>query len=289
MSEGSKDTAAKASAAAVGALVGTAIAGPAGAMVGAAAGPFLEPIMSRVWDELASDSRTSTEQVLIEASVHSGLTPEEFSDRISRDGTSRLLGGIAFSAGSRTRNKDKIRGLGRALSDGILADDDARIDETHLILRAIDDLETPHIAVLDLLVNYYQGAAYFDGRTDPPERVDPNRRAPDGGPIRPRWTQRDLDTARPGFHGSVPSLLGTLQRHGLAVAEQDIKKVLEQYQKDVRKAADSKSARPPRAEFKTRDLETRWKATDLGSHVLDYLLKEQADADHGPSAASTDR
>jgi hypothetical protein len=258
-------------------------------MVGAAAGPFLEPIMLRVWDELASDSRASTEQVLVEASVHSGLTPEEFADRISRDETSRLLGGIAFSAGSRTRNKDKIRGLGRALSDGILADDDARIDETHLILRAIDDLETPHIAVLDLLVNYYPGSGYFDGRWEPPTRIDPDRRAPGEGPIRTRWTEHDLDVARPGFHGSVPSLLGTLQRHGLAVTEQDIKKVLEQYQKDVRKAANSKSARPPQPEFKTRDLETRWKATDLGSHVLDYLLKEQTDADPGPSAASTDR
>lgn len=88
-------------------------------------------------------------------------------------------------------------------------------------------------------------------------------------------------------------MLGTLQRHGLAVAEQDIKKVLEQYEKDVRSAADSKSARPPRAEFKMRDLATRWKATDLGSHVLDYLLKEQTgvrhDADPRTYPASTDR
>lgn len=207
--------------------------------------------------------------------MHTGSTPEEFADQIRQDEHRRLLGGIAFSAGSRTRNKKKIRGLGRALADGVLAEDDAKIDEAHLILRAIDDLEAPHIAVLDRLVNYRPGVYAGDQEYRASSRLEDGPRDSWLPKARPSWTVHEFDRANPGLRGSIPSLLGTLQRHGLAVDVQDVKKVLERYQKDVRDAAlrsFGRNARQP--EFRTQDLKTRWNATDLGEHVLDYLLAE---------------
>ncbi|MFD2793819.1 hypothetical protein ACFS27_09720 [Promicromonospora vindobonensis] len=279
MSEGTKDAVSKAAAAGLGALAGAAVAGPAGAVLGATAGSMLEPVMRRVWDELASDSQASAEQVLVEASSYSDKTPDEFADSIRQDEVRRLLGGIAFAAGSKTRNKDKIRGLGRALADGVLADDDARLDETHLILGAMDDLEAPHITVLDFLVNYYPGRVWQGEQTQPPRRVKDDSSTHGRPDTRPRWKVFELEFARPGFRGSLQSLLGTLQRHGLAVPEQDVKNVLDRYQRDAKTAAmlslNSTGPGPSEAKFRTENLETRWSATGLGAHVLNYILAEQ--------------
>ncbi|MFD7026129.1 hypothetical protein [Promicromonospora sukumoe] len=278
MSEDTKDVVTKAAAASLGALAGSAVAGPAGGMLGAAAGPMLEPIMRRVWDELASDSRTSAEQVLVEASSYSNKRPDELAESIRQNEERRLLGGLAFAAGSRTRNKDKIRGLGRALADGVLADDDARLDETHLILRAMDDLEAPHITVLDFLVNFYPGKVWQGEQTEPPMRIEDDPSAGDRSDSRSRWKVLELEFARPGFRGSVQSLLGTLQRHGLAVSEQNIGNVLKRYQDDASKAAllslDRTAPATGAARFRTRDVEPRWSATVLGAHVLDYIINE---------------
>lgn len=275
MSEGAKDAVTKAAAAGLGALVGATVAGPGGAVLGGAAGAMLEPVMRQVWDELASDSQASARQVLAEASSYSSKTPHEFADRIRQDEERRLLGGIAFAAGSRTRNKDKIRALGRALADGVLADDDARLDETRLILRAMDDLEAPHITALDLLVNYRPGTIWMGEQTQPPRRIE-NEPSAHGRPdTRSRWRVLELEFARPGYRGSIQSLLGTLQRHGLAVSEQDVKGVLDRYQKDAKTAALLSLTGTGEAKFDTRDLESRWSATALGASVLDYILAKR--------------
>lgn len=240
---------------------------------------MLEPVMRQVWDELASDSQASAGQVLVEASSYSNKAPDEFAEIIRQDEERRLLGGIAFAAGSRTRNRDKIRGLGRALADGVLADDDARLDETHLILRAMDDLEAPHITVLDFLVNYYPGTVRQGEQTHPPRRVKDDPRTHERADTHSRWKVYELEFARPGFRGSAQSLLGTLQRHGLAVSEQDVRGVLERYQRDARTAAllslNRTGPGPGEAKFSTRDLVTHWSATALGAHVLDYILTKQ--------------
>lgn len=280
MPEGAKDVATKASAAAIGSLIGTAV-GPIGAFVGAAVGPLLEPIMARVWDELVPDSRMAAQQVLVQGSTHGGVTPDAFAEQIRKDESRRLLGGIAFSAGSRTRNAEKIRALGRALADGVLADDDAKIDQMRLILGALDDIEAPHIVVLNYLVNYAPGTDPWSGKATAPSRIDGDEREAvrQGRQPRHSWRVSQLDAARPGFSGSVISLLGTLQRHGLAVAEQNIKKVLDDYQRDAREAAQPRvtSSRPP--EFRTQNLELHWTATDLAERVLAYLEANSAPDD----------
>ncbi|MFI8528557.1 hypothetical protein ACIGB8_29145 [Promicromonospora sukumoe] len=276
MQDETRDVAIKATAAAIGALSGAAVAGPAGSIVGAAVAPILEPVMAKVFDEFSSDSRRSAAEVLVEAAIHAGVTPEEFADRVRQDEMHRLIGGTAFTAGARTRNREKIRGLGRALSDGILAEDRAKLDETHLILRAMDDLEAPHIAVLNFLVNYWPPT--LSGAEIVREAVLLDAKDREERPWRgnPRWTVRGLNGARPGFAEAMPSLLGTLQRHGLAGVEQDTKKMLDDYEKATQRAQKAKpgtrSARAPK--FDTKKLEDRWVATDFAERILAYLLAE---------------
>ncbi|GAA1868714.1 hypothetical protein [Myceligenerans crystallogenes] len=275
MQEDTRDVGVKASAAAIGALAGTAVAGPVGGIVSAAVTPILEPLMMKVFEEFSSDSRESATGVLVEAAEHAGTGPTEFAEQVRRGEMQRLVGGAAFAAGARTRNKDKIRGLGRALADGILAEDTAKLDETHLILRAMDDLEAPHIAVLNYLANFWPPTLAAGGTVvrepAPLNAADHAERAWRG---RPRWTVQQVIAAREGFADAVPSLLGTLQRHGLASAEQDLKKMLDDYDKATKKAqsATSRSSQTPK--FDTTKLEDRWAATGFAHRVLAYLLAE---------------
>ena len=110
-----------------GAAIGALIGGPAGAIAASTVGVALEPLVSRVWNELSADGRRRTQEVLTYAAEAAGLTPEEVADRIVVDEQTRLLGGTALSAATRTALPPKVRALALALASG-LANDRARID-----------------------------------------------------------------------------------------------------------------------------------------------------------------
>jgi hypothetical protein len=80
--------------------------------------------------------------------------------------------------------RNKRRALGRALAAGVM-EDDARIDEELLFVRAVDDIDEMHIRLLG--------------------------RIADGS----RLTAGDIARADPGLESGVLVLLGQLQSHGL--------------------------------------------------------------------------
>jgi hypothetical protein len=84
----------------------------------------------------------------------------------------------------------KIRALGRALALGLLASDDAAIDEVRLMVRAMRDLESPHVRILHHL---YVHRSRHDGTPD-----------------------AELASMFPNGVRVVYTLLKTLERHGLA-------------------------------------------------------------------------
>jgi hypothetical protein len=106
------DVAQRAVAAGSGAAIGALIGGPAGAIAGSAVGVALEPLVSRVWNELSADGRRRTQEVLTYAAESAGISPEEIADQIVADEKSRLLGGTALSAATRTAFPPKVRALG---------------------------------------------------------------------------------------------------------------------------------------------------------------------------------
>ena len=84
----------------------------------------------------------------------------------------------------------KVRALGRVLADGLIADDEAKIDVVQLALTAMTDLERPHLMVLDLLANY--------GVVDAEE--DPGKGIPFSFEIKSaRDLDRDVDVGDPNW------------------------------------------------------------------------------------------
>jgi hypothetical protein len=235
--------------------------------------------MRRVWDELAADSRAASARVLDEASAHAGIDVEELTDAIVKNEQSRLLAGLALSSGSRTRNKAKIRALGRALAEGVLAEDDAKLDQEQLIIRALDDMEAPHIAVLDLLVRFVP----FGPEPRLYSEMDPT----DSGAPKRRWRPFQLGAARPGLQEGIIGLLGTLQRHGLAREDQNIQQTLEAYTRSIQRQHEHPD--PPGFRRGGQTLpgdfgaaSPEWVATSLGERVLEYLTQQGAEAPSEP-------
>ena len=128
--------------------------------------------------------------------------------------------GFALNAATRTAWKDKVRTLGRSLASGLLADDNAKIDTEQMIIAAIADIEGPQLALLELLVCWQNhprdtGEPLISTPLDPSSEShirDGRWRVADR-----KWSVRYIDHARPSLAPIVPSLIGTLQRHGLTV------------------------------------------------------------------------
>jgi exonuclease VII large subunit len=60
----------------------------------------------------------------------------------------------AMDVAERTRNQRKLRAIGRALALGYLSSDEAVVDVAEMLLKAVSQLESAHIRVLDHLVRH---------------------------------------------------------------------------------------------------------------------------------------
>ena len=192
--------------------------GPAGAIAGAALGPVLEPLVSGVWAELSGKARQHQTSTLFWA-IHYGVPVEEMQERIDASDQTQLLTAFALSGAARTAWEDKLRTLGRSLASGLLAEDDAKIDSEQMIIAAITDIEGPQLAMLELMV------AWRPGRNVAEPLVSGPLNSPEDSHWRPyddlwdvawrEWSRVQIAHARPNLSPLAPSLLGTLQRHGL--------------------------------------------------------------------------
>ena len=201
----------RAAAAGTGAALGLGLPGAAGAIVGAAAGVFLEPLAERVWSELRGDSQRRQGEALAAAQEALSVDAEGLEQRILSSDGARLQAGIALSAVSRTAWPPKVVAIGRALAAGLMAADDTRIDTEPLIMAALADIEFPQASLLELLVCRWPRTTK-DGLAAEPFTV------PAGSPweVGQRiWSAGDIALARPTLRPLLPSLLVTLQRHGL--------------------------------------------------------------------------
>jgi hypothetical protein len=228
----------RAAAAAAGAAFGTVIAGPAGAAIGAALGPTLEPLVKGVWAELSESARQRQTDTLFWA-IRFGIPVDELEERINASGRTQLLTGFALNAATRTAWKDKVRTLGRSLAAGLLADDNARIDTEQMIIAAITGIEGSQLALLEFLVCWepgqYPGSPPIDGPLDIPEYS--YEWSYDGGWLvkNREWSNEQVAYARPSLAPITPSLLGTLQRHGLVMQNDNTGDAIERYSKEFAK------------------------------------------------------
>ena len=131
----------------------TGSAGMLGPDAGAAAtalAPAMEAVLSRVAGRLSQRRYRHAAETLMDAADASSEPVEELVEKAVSDERRHELLARALGVAQDTSLRDKRRALGRALAAGI-AGDDARIDDELLFIRAIADLDEPHIRLLALL------------------------------------------------------------------------------------------------------------------------------------------
>jgi hypothetical protein len=261
----------RALAAALGAVGGAAVGGPAGAIAGAALGVAFEPFAAHIFEELGLDGKRRAGRVLGTAFEAVGRSEEEFERLIGASERARLITGIAMSSATKTAWEDKVKTLGRSLASGLLAEDDATVDIEQLILAAIADIEGPHLALLDLLVNFQPPTSWGD----PPAVAVRN-------PRRREFNVAQIKYARPRLAPVLQGLTGTLERHGLIMRNDQLQKAFTDYTREVgswierqarlmtNKNGMRKTIRAELSTTKAKDLagQASWSPTDLGEHVI---------------------
>lgn len=273
----------QAAAAGAGAGVGAIMGGPVGAIAGAALGPLLEPFARQVWAEVSGDAQRRGGEMLAAAHQAIGGDPAELEGLILASDQSRLHAGIALSAANRTAWPPKVIALGRALAAGLVAADEARILTEPFIMAALADIEAPQASLLDLLVRHWplqtpQGVV-ADIFTAAPRTPG----TPWGAGYR-IWLPGDIVAVRPALRPVLPSLLGTLQRHGLAAQSDDPgdpfgRTGRAMQQRWISEVADKQRAAgvvSPVVNAQFYAPAGAWLPTQLGEEVLDALLEAGA-------------
>ena len=262
--------------------------GPEAALAFGAASPLFESLAERTWQELRPDARQRAARVLSTAAEEIGCDDEQLDELIGSSETSGLQAGLAMDAAQRTVWPPKVYALGKALAAGLIATDEDEVSVQDQALTAMADLERLHVILLELLVKYepewmrdhivatpHRLPSYLDvflagGRPDDPKVWSIGRR---------KWPDFRIVQVRPQLRPVLTSLLGTLQRHGLAVENDSAPEGLEQLSKDLvqqvnRKAGQTLRGRPTRPvtlrEPTVRLMGRSWSPTELGETILDY-------------------
>jgi hypothetical protein len=138
--------------------VGAGAGGVEGAVVGAALAPYLTELAGRALVEVRGHLLVSAGRMLASASTRAQLDPDDLvALALSKPGTDQLLADALLSAVA-TLDARKVEGLALAVANG-LTGDEALVNESHLIVRALAELEGPHIRVLGLVVEQCSAAA----------------------------------------------------------------------------------------------------------------------------------
>jgi hypothetical protein len=289
---------------AAGALIGNAVAGPLGGVIGAALGPKLKRLVIGVGAELSESVRQRQTDVLFWA-IREGVPVDEMEARINASNRTELLTGIALDAASRTAWEDKVRTLGRSLAAGLLADDNATIDTEQMIIAAITDIEGPQLAMLELMVAWRPDRNVTEPLISGPLKLPEEshwRPYDDNWDIAWREWPRELIThARPNLAPLTPSLLGTLQRHGLVVQNDKTGEAIEKYAEAFGKQLGEQYAREGRAgAFRPSSVprvqnpaalapEPTWSPTELGETVYLRFLDAGAEVEDVWTSGPADR
>lgn len=235
--------------------LGFAVQGPAGAVVAAAATPYVLDVVHRAWDEITSLRQESIARVIARAATELDRDPVRVVNAAlaTEDGTALLAD--ALRAASETLNRQKVDALARALANG-LADDQARVDEQRLVIRAIADLEAPHISLLVRM-------------------KDP------GPPNEARWfSGHDIfdlygASARIG-PGALRAVMQLLEGNGLIDENHDDQAKYRTANQNARLEAQFKRVTNNRGPVLNggqglKEPDRKWRVTQFGVEVVDYL------------------
>lgn len=261
----------------VAAVVGWRMGGPLGAISSASLEPFVEPLVTKVFDELRGDAQRRHFETLAAAQQTLGVETDELERLVLASEGSRLQAGIALSAATRTTWSPKLIAVGRALAAGLMGEDDTRIDTQPLIMAALADIEFPQASLLELLVCRWPMTTQ-EGVVAAAFKSEPNPWTA-GQRI---WLTSEMVAVRPTLRPVLPSLLGTLQRHGLVIQSDNPSDPFGQTGRAIQQRFLSDRAAQ---QGSWANLETiagygpagSWLPTELGQEVINALLAAGAE------------
>jgi hypothetical protein len=245
--------------------------------------------MQKVALELRGDGNGRIARLLGYATQESGESAEGFADMAAENEETRLLTASAAAAAFNTTWEPKIVALGRLLAKGVIDVNGGVTTLRAYALPAMAELEQLDVALLNVLVNYEPD--YTVG-TAPPVRPYRDLGTPFGptqgwSAGRRRWTPSEISSFRPQLESMLPGLLGTLQRHGLAVqndvsseiVERALKELEDNFNSALGKTIAAGAARPVpmRMPLSIPRVETTWSPTELGDQVLQFYKEAGAD------------
>jgi hypothetical protein len=277
---------------------GARLGGVEGAAIAAAAAPYAEEFLRRALGEFGPDVQRRVTDMLGTAAESSERDPDELADLIASSERTRLLTATAMAAAAGTAWPPKVYALGRALADGLIADDD-HINIADLVLPAMTDMERPHVSLLELLVRWVPDEVMgrpVGARPDPVPPAPSGDRWHAGQRI---WKEYQISQVRPTLEPVAISLIGTLARHGLAVQNDDTPAVLAKYSEAMRaEAARGLAGRDHRGNqllptlqaIKARQFTPppSWSPTELGERVLEYYQLAADEFDTAPALPPSD-
>jgi hypothetical protein len=164
-----------------------------GVVPGALATMFA-PALAAIVTSLARVGQRRAEHAadtLMDAADAADVPLDEFFGRAVADDRRHELFTRTLIIAQDTALREKRRALGRALAAGVMGDD-AQIDEELLFIKAVEDIDTMHIRVLDRMATTHVG--------------------PEG------WMASRIVAADRGLAVGIRVLLGTLELHGLIAA-----------------------------------------------------------------------
>ncbi|SRR6266566_1365624 len=268
-------------------LAGARLGGVGGAVIAAAASPYTEELLTRALAEFRPDVQRRVTQMLGSAAEASEREPDELAELISGSERTRLLTAAAMTAAAGTAWPPKVHALGRALADGLIATDDTEINVADLVVPAMADMERPHVSLLELLVRWIPEETAGTSLSLRPHQ-DPRLGFPvadwvDWHVGQRIWTFGGMEEARQTLRPVLTSLIGTLQRHGLADQHDHTPQVLAKFSAAMHREAnrrgsvgartrDGTSVLPTITELNARALTPApsFSPTELGETVLGY-------------------
>lgn len=133
------------------------------------------------------------------AADRAGMSPDEFAQAVVRDARHQEFSALALTRVRDMAQENRRRALAAAFAAAAHGED-AVLDEEFLFVRALSDLDAPHIRLLF--------------------RIRQTRPSPQGtdGEVHGGWTQQDLRAADPGLAAALGPMLTTLTAHDLISA-----------------------------------------------------------------------
>ena len=176
---------------------GASLLGPDVGAAATALAPAMEAALARVAGAAGQRRFRHAAEAVADAAEAAGMPVEKLLEQAVADDQRHELLSRTLGAAQDAALRDKRRALGRALAAGIEGDD-ARVDEELLFIRAVADVDVPHIKLLKVLSKDQP----FPGQLS-------------GSPFRGGWSLATVAASHPEFGGALPSLVWTLESHGL--------------------------------------------------------------------------